>query len=506
MAALAVGSMSVLGACSGSPASAPGQSRGTPKKGGVLKLGSTGGGASESLDPGKLFNNIDYTRVEQIYDTAYIQDAEGRTIPWLVKEAEPKATEWKLRIREGVTFHDGSPLTAADVAWTYNWNLDVANGAYGRGILLGGRVKSARALDKTTVVVELSAPNFLLDQTLSQIQLCIFQDGTHPGASGKFIGTGPFKLDRFAAGQRAVFSANRNYWGEGPYLDGLEIVSVSGPDALVNAVRSGQVDAVSDVDFAQVAAFKNNPEFTLYDSLSSNCNAHAMDTQTAPYSDPRVRKALRLLVDREQQLSNGVNGQGKVANDLFSWFDPYYAKDLPQISYDPDQAKSLLKAAGMESATFELHTTNGVPGVVASANLLAESAGRAGVNLKVKQVPYDTYYSTSYLKVPFFSTQQGGNTIAQMFNKNFTPGGPYPETHWDNAEWSSLYNRVLASGDEAKRKSLMVDAQRILHDEGGYIIPVFTNHSDIARSKVAGLKSTPSSGALSDFRYTWIED
>ncbi|TCC36446.1 ABC transporter substrate-binding protein [Kribbella speibonae] len=512
LGALAAASIPVLSACTGS--SSPGAQRasGPPKKGGVLKLGMLGGGSSETLDPTRPLNNIDSSRSGQIYDLAYSQDPEGRTIPWLIQEATPGATAWKLRVRDGVTFHDGRPLTAADLAWSYNWALNASNGSYGRGALLSGRVKSVRALDKTTVLIELSQPNFLLDQTLSTFSLAIFPNGTHPGAGGKFIGTGPFKLDRFAAGQRAVFSANPNYWGgsgdfvsEGPYLDGLQIVSITDADALANAVRSGQVDAVTGIAFEHLAAFQQTPEFTVYNSPSGNCNVHAMDTQAAPYNDPRVRKALRLLVDREQQVSNGVSGQGKVANDLFAWFDPYYAADLPQISYDPDQAKSLLKAAGMETATFELNSTSATPGVLASANLLAESAGRAGVNVKVKQVPYESYFSTTYLKKPFFGSQWALG-LTQTWNNALTSDAPYPETRWKNAQWSSLYNQALASSDEARRKSLLADAQKILHDEGGYIIPVFTNHSDVARSKVAGLvKSAPFAGALSDFRGAWIE-
>jgi peptide/nickel transport system substrate-binding protein len=512
MAALALGSIPLLGACTSSGSPAPQRSTGALKKGGVLKVGMTGGGSSETLDPNKLFNAIDFARTAQIYDIAFNLDSQGRTVPWLIQEATPGASAWKMRVRDGVTFHDGRPLTAADVAWSFNWILKASNGAYGRGFLLSGRVKSVRALDKTTVQFDLNQPNFLLDQTLARQYLAIFPNGTHPGDGGKFIGTGPFKLDRFARGQRAVFIADPDYWGgpdasDGPYLDGLEIVSVSSPDALPNAVRSGQVDAVASIAFDQVATFENSSEFTVYNSPSSNCNVHAMDTQTAPYNDARVRKALRLLVDRDQQLSNGVNGQGKIANDLFAWFDPYYAADLPQISYDPDQATSLLKAAGMEGATFELYTTNGVPGVLASANLLAASAQSAGVNLKVKEVPYDSYFSTTYLKKPFFGSNWGGTLISQTWNSALTTDASYPETHWQNAQWSSLYKQVLASSDDATRKSLMLDAQKILYDEGGYIIPVFTNNSDIARSRVAGLKSSPLNPLGGpDFRGTWIED
>jgi peptide/nickel transport system substrate-binding protein len=509
MAALALGSIPVLGACTSSGSPAPGRSTGTPKKGGVLKVGMLGGGSSETMNPTTPLNNIDTARSGQIYDLAYIQDPNGKTIPWLIQEATPGPTSWKLRIRDGVTFQDGKPLTAGDLAWSYNWALKASNGSFGRGALLGGRVKSARTLDKTTLVVELDQPNFLLDETLSTFSLAIFENGSHPGDGGKFIGTGPFKLDRFARGQRAVFTANPDYWGgsdetDGPYLDGLEIVSVSSPDALPNAVRSGQVAAVTGVAFDQLVAFKNTSGFTVYDGPSGNCNVHAMDCQTAPYNDPRVRQALRLLVDRDQQLSNGVNGEGKLANDLFAWFDPYYAADLPQRTYDPDQAKSLLKAAGTEGATFELYTTNGVPGVVASANLLAASAQSAGVNLKVEEVPYDSYFSTTYLKKPFFSSQWA-LILSQTWNNALTADAPYPETRWQNAQWSSLYNQALSTGDEAQRKSLMVDAQKILYDEGGYIIPVFTNHTDIARSNVAGLVTGAYDGALVDFRGAWIK-
>ncbi|KHK98821.1 hypothetical protein LK09_08030 [Microbacterium mangrovi] len=466
------------------------------------------GGSEETLNPNKLVTGIDAARIQQVYESAYTFDNQGNPVPGIVDKATPSAdgTSWTLHVREGVTFQDGTPLTAADIAWSYNYVLDEANGAYGRGDLLSAGVSSVRAVDSSTVKVSLSAPNFMLTFILPRTQLAIFKNHAVPGANGKFIGTGPFKLERFVAGERAVFRAYPGYWGGAVNLDGVEIISLADPSALASAIQSGQILAAASVGYELVGTFKNNPQFHLFNGRSGYFNAFVMDTQKAPYNDPRVRKALRLLVDRKQQVTNALSGEGAVANDLFSWYDPYYASDIEQIKYDPKQAKALLEEAGVASQTFELFTTDGSPGMVAAASLFSASAESAGVDVKITKLPYDSYIAIAYGQKPFWSTYWPGLPLVQMWASTLSPNAQYPETHWHNAQWNELFTKALAAPNEGNRKRLMAEAQQVLHEGTGYIIPTFNNQSDVIRSSVGGIKEGPMDpfGGY-DFRTAWLK-
>jgi peptide/nickel transport system substrate-binding protein len=465
------------------------------------------GGASETLDPNLIYVEIDTARCAQIFEPAFVDNDKGEPEPLLATDATANSdgTTWKVRFRDDVTFHDGKPFTAKDAAWTYNWILNEKNGSYGRGDLLGAGMTKVRALDDTTIEITLSRPNFILSTFLVRSQLALFQDGTHPGKGGKFVGTGPFKFESFKPGERSVMSANKDYWqSDRPYLDRVEIISFADTSGLADAIQTDQVDVVSGISYQQLSTLENAAGVSVESAPSGYFNTHIMNCQAEPYNDPRVRQAMRLLIDRDEQLSNALVGQGKLANDLFSWFDPLYA-DFDQRAYDPEQAMSLLRDAGKADFPFELATGDVGPGLVESATLFAQEAVQAGINLKVKKVPSDQYFTVAYLKVPFYGSYWPGVGFPVMCTATLTKDASFPETSWNNTDWDQLFYEGLASSDEAGRKSKMEDAQRMLFDEGGYVIPTFNNAADASRTAVGGLVASPV-GPLGnfDFRGTFI--
>ena len=126
-----------------------------------------------------------------------------------------------------------------------------------------------------------------------------------------------------------------------------------------------------------------------------------MRVDQAPFDDVRVRQAFRLIVDREQMVQQVLSGHGSVANDLYARYDPVYASDLPQRQQDLEQAKSLLKQAGREGLSVELVTAPVFQGIVEAAQVFAEQAKGAGVNVKVRKVDSGTFYGDNYLRWPF---------------------------------------------------------------------------------------------------------
>jgi peptide/nickel transport system substrate-binding protein len=212
-----------------------------------------------------------------------------------------------------------------------------------------------------------------------------------------------------------------------------------------------------------------------------------MRVNAAPFTDVRIRQAFRLIVDRPQMVAQALNGQGRIANDLYAPFDPAYASELPQRQQDLDQAKSLLKAAGHADLTVELVTSSGIgSGAVDAAELFAGQAKGAGITVEIRKVDSSTFYGDQYLSWVFAQDFWFTRGYLPQVADGSLPGSPYNETHWADEAFISLIQRARRELDEAKRTDLLQQAQKIEYDSGGHIIWGFKNQVDAYSSKVTG--------------------
>jgi peptide/nickel transport system substrate-binding protein len=198
-----------------------------------------------------------------------------------------------------------------------------------------------------------------------------------------------------------------------------------------------------------------------------------------------------------------------VANDLYAPFDACFAADLPQREQDFDQARSLLKAAGMEGLEVDLHTTPGAAGMVDEAKVFAEQCKGAGVtvNIKVDQ----NYYGDQYLKLPFSVDFWGTRNYLPQVANGSIPTAPYNETHWPpkDSNYLDLYQQALAEVDQTKRCELVHEMQALEYEQGGYLIPFFNNLVDSYSANVQGFQAGRGTLNLDafghGFRTIWFE-
>ena len=212
-----------------------------------------------------------------------------------------------------------------------------------------------------------------------------------------------------------------------------------------------------------------------------------MRVDVAPFDDPKVRQAMRLIVDRQQMIDQALSGYGSLGNDLYGIFDEAYPSDWEQREQDIDQAKSLLKSAGQEGLQVELFTGPDIGSVaVAAASLFAEQAKAAGVDVKVTKKP--TFYDDQYLSYPFALDFWNTRLYVPQAGACATPGAAYNETHWDNKDFNDLINSAVKEVDSAKRISLLQDAMKLEYDEGGYIIWGYRRQVDGVGKGVQGVE------------------
>ena len=191
------------------------------------------------------------------------------------------------------------------------------------------------------------------------------------------VGTGPFKYKSFTPGKNSVFTKYDDYWGDKAFVDELHIQDFADPSAQVNALQAGQVQTIDNLPYNLIDTVKGQGG-QIIEAETGAWVPFTMRVDVKPFSDVRVRQAMRLICDRQQMIDNALSGKGTLGNDLYAPFDPAYAKDLPQREQDIDQAKSLLKQAGQEGLQVQLFTGDDIGPVAPASGGAVRGAGQEG--------------------------------------------------------------------------------------------------------------------------------
>ena len=306
---------------------------------------------------------------------------------------------------------------------------------------------------------------------------------------------------------QSTFTRNENYWRSSlPYLDGIVISDFGDEQTQVNGVLGGQADVVNFLSGTSIAALQQGGAVTSVVN-GGQWSPFCMNVNVAPFNDPRVRQAFRLLVDRQQFLETVFSGHGSIANDLYCQFDPVYNHSLPQRTQDIEQAKSLLKAAGHESLSVQLVTADLAQGVTQAAPVFAQQAAAAGVNVSVRVVTSTVLYGPMYKKWPFSMDTWGYVPYFPTVGYANLPSGPFNQTHYENSRFLSLYSQAQKTLDFNSRKEIAHEMQSLFFDTSGYVIPIFSPTIDGYTSKVHGTSQSLAGFPFNfyDFRTTWLD-
>ena len=256
------GAGGLLSACSSAASSSQAAASPTStakRRGGALKVGLTGGSGSDTLDPHKGLTYLDTARAQSLYQPLLQLNTSAQTEFVLAEEISPhgSTSNWVIRLRPGITFHDGKPLTADDVIFTIR---RIVSGKLTGATPLGPiDLKGLKALDKHTVQVPMTSPyGSFTDQLAYWYYLYIVPTGFNPA---KPNGTGAFKYQSFTPGQRSVFTRNENYWKSGlPYVDSVTIIDFSDSASLQNALTTGVIHGAGALEGPQLAALAADRE------------------------------------------------------------------------------------------------------------------------------------------------------------------------------------------------------------------------------------------------------
>ena len=488
--------------CGGSSTPAAGSSSpaaGPKRRGGTLKVGLTGGSGSDTLDPHHGLTYLDTARAQSLYQPLLQLNTAAQTEFVLAEEISPhgSTSEWVIRLRPGITFHDGKPLTADDVIFTFK--RIISNKFSGATSLGPVDLKGLKAMDKHTVLVPMTSPyGSFLDQLAYWYYLYVVPVGFNPKQPN---GTGAFKYQSFTPGQRSVFTKNPNYWKSGfPYVDTVTIIDFSDSASLQNALVTGVIHGAGALEGPQIAELKSAGGVHTVVSHTGAITPFTMRVDQAPFNDVNVRQAMRLLVGRPQLINSALSGNGVVASDVFSPYDPNFDGSLHRAA-DIPQAKSLLKKAGQENLTVQLVTSAVATGTVSMATVLQQQAKAAGVTINLKTVDPATFFGPNYLHWTFSQDFYNYSPYLAQVAQSMLPTSPFNETHWNLPHYIDLYKQANATANQATRRQIEHEMQMIDFNEGGYIIPAYIDALDAYSTKITGYSAAKVGQPLSDFDF-----
>ena len=461
------------------------------KRGGTLRLGLAGANTSDSWD--SRTHSDSYMIMAghgAVFDTMTQVAADGELVGELAEswEASPDAVTWTFKLRTGVTFHDGKPFGADDVIASLNMHTEEGSKSAAKPIV--SAITEMKKLGDHEVQMTLKAGNADFPFLLSDYHICIFPAGAIEEAIASGNGTGMYKVESFDPGVRTVLSRVDGHYkdGEAGWFDSIEIIAINDSSARMNALMTGQVDAVNRVDFKTEPLMKANPMVNIFEVTGNQHFTFPMLTNQAPYDNLNVRKALKHAINRQEMVDKILLGHGAVANDIpIGPANQYFAADLPLNEYDPDKSKFYLKEAGMDSLDVALSASDAAfPGAVDAAQLYQASAKAGGINIDVVQEPADGYWSNVWLKKSWCACYWSGRATEDwMFSTAYESGVPWNDSFWENARFQELLLSARAELDSAKRKEQYHEMQALMSAEGGTVIPMYANYVDAHSTKLA---------------------
>ena len=261
-------------------------------------------------------------------------------------EIAPDGLSWVFNLREGVTFHDGSPFTAEDVA--YSFERAMADDSVNAQKQLFESINSVNVIDDVTVEIGLDAPKSSLLTDLAWGDMAIVSPASSATNATSPIGTGPFIFSDWVQGDRIELVLNENYWGEAPKLEKVTFKFISDPTAAFAAMMAGDLDAFPVYPAPEnLMQFEADPRFSVIVGTTEGETILAMNHGREPFDDIRVREAIAHAIDRKAIIDGALFGYGTPIGTHFAPHNPAY-EDLTALSvYDPEQSKALLAEAGL---------------------------------------------------------------------------------------------------------------------------------------------------------------
>ena len=479
------------------------------KRGGVLKVAAP---VHKVTHPAQFSWISPSNQLRQVAEYLTYTDANNVTHPYLLDNwlASDDLKTWTLNLKKGIKHNNGDEFNADDVIFTMNQWLNKDVGSSMLGLLKG--YLDATGIEKVNdyqVKLNLKTPEIAIPEHLFHYPALVLN---HRTFEGDFIkaphGTGPFTLETYSEGERAVLKARKDYWNKGadgqpmPYLDSVEFIDMGTEmPPQIAAIQAGEIDIIDFGDISATEAFaalKDDKRVNIFPATTNQTRILRMRVDMKPWSDNRVRTALKLCQHREKILALAYFGEGMQGQDVHvSPKHPEYCP-IPTPAYDPGKAKELLAAAGYPNGLdVNLAVGSGWKEIVRYAEILKQDAAPAGFRINIQTMPNSQYWekwTEVDLGITTWAHRPIGTMVPSLAYVGDAEGKPvaWNETRWVDAEYSKLLTEANGTLDVEKRRKIFCQLEKIQQERGSIGNAFWINVWTIAGKRVQGVTAHPS--------------
>ncbi len=487
-----------------------------PKYGGTLIAGMQTDPVG--LDP--HITNATSTRnmLENVYDTLVMFDSSLQIVPGLAEswDVSDDGLTWTFHLREGVTFHDGDPLQASDVAFSINRIKDPAIASPRADDF--AVVSNIEAPDPATVVMTLSEPfSPLLSKLAASLNVIVSEDvvAANGDLQNVVVGTGPFRFVEYVPQTRMVLERNPDYWGTDadgnqlPYLDGITFQFYPDPTARTTAIQTGNADFIEYVPSADVELLRADPNVEVVGGLSANFRSIYFNVEVPPFDDVNVRRAMSYAIDEQAIVDLALFGTGGVAatGTTIPASNFYGIQDNPYVGRDLEAAReALAQSAYPDGFEFDLYVTSTYDFLRTPAEVIQANLADIGITANIVAEDW-TIYLPKALEGDFAATILGESGQSDpddfLFNVFYTDNGGNLG-NFSSPELDALLEQGRQVADQEERRAIYEQAQELILDLAPHVFLFHSSQFEALRSDVMGFEHFPNTSYLG-LRTTWLD-
>ncbi len=471
----------------------------------------------KSMDPHVVTAVNDFRILVNIYDglvrykpgTLEVEPALAES--W---EISPDGKTYTFKLREGVTFHDGTPFNAEAVKFNFDRMLDESHPFHDTGpfplSFFFSAIESTEVVDDSTVAFHLGEPyapllsNLAYPTGLMVSPAAVEQHGADFGRNP--AGTGPFKFRQWESNRQVAIERNEDYWDGAPPLAGVVFRPITDANARVTEMLSGGIDLMVEVPPDNVQMFKDDAQFEVYEQAGPHLWFLILNAKEKPFSDQKMRQAVNYAIDKQTLVENVLQGTATVATGptpaAFAWA---YNEALEPYPYDPDKARALIEEAGYgDGVDVTFYVTEGGSGMldpIAMGTAIQADLAKVGINAAIETYEWNTFLGlvnpglegkADMAEMAWMTNDPDTLPFLALRSEAFPDAGGFNSGYYSNPEVDRLLEEARRETDQAKRAVLYKQMQEIVYEDAPWAFVASWKQNAVSGANVQGFQLEPS--------------
>ena len=488
----------------------PGVAKAEPVRGGTLIWGHSE--TTQNLDRHKTGTASTSRVLQNVHAGLIGVDKDFNIVPDLAESFEQSedGLTYTFKLRPGLTFHNGKPVTSADVKYSFERCADPATGATNKPVF--NDMVGIETPDELTVIVKMGKVNAPFMARIAEHGAgVIMPEGSGDVQGTTPIGAGPFKFVRREFGNEVELERFDDYYGGPAYLDRIIAKEITEPTVRLTGLRTGELHMINDIPADRIGEIESDDKFQVVSWFPLNWDFVNFNHTFEPFKNPKVREAFDYMIDKEALLEGALWGQGATTASPSFPTSASYNHDLTQRPQDIEKAKALLAEAGYGPGELSVvfKATTNYPYHIEAAQIMLEWFRLAGVNASIEQLTWSDWLSQCWVDKDFEITMMNFFTLWEpdfLYYSLWNTEGAFNYRKISNPAIDELTTKARTTVDPAARADLYKAVQKIVHDETLDVILWFRNGTIGAQPSVGGLDGiVHPNGSNLNFHKVWLQ-